>query len=79
MIWKSLQYTKIPNLQINGMGHCSQFHLGSTTGVKGIGRASTSWAAVGTGKLVDEVEARPDILCVTSILKKDDIFSEILN
>jgi hypothetical protein len=30
-------------------------------GEKGIGHASTSWAAVGTGKLVDEVEARPDI------------------
>jgi hypothetical protein len=29
--------------------------------VKGIGYASTSWAAVGTGKLVDEVEACLDI------------------
>jgi len=30
-------------------------------GEKGIGYASTSWAAVGTGKLVDEVEACLDI------------------
>jgi len=30
-------------------------------GAKGIGCASTSWAAVGAGKLVDEVEACLDI------------------
>ena len=32
------------------------------TGAKGIGCASTSWAAVGAGKLVDEVEACLDII-----------------
>jgi len=34
----------------------------SNTGAKGIGCASTSWAAVGAGKLVDEVEACLDII-----------------
>jgi len=31
-------------------------------GAKGIRCASTFWAAVGAGKLADEVEACPDIL-----------------
>lgn len=44
------------------MTHCSQFHFKlSNTGAKGIRCASTSWVAVGAGKLVDEVEAHLDI------------------
>ena len=77
MILKPLQCTKITDLQINGMAHYSQFHLGSTIGVKGIGCASISWAAADAGKPVDEVEACLDILCVTSIQGNYDIFGKI--